>query len=112
MSANNSKTKENLLVRFAAGYIARTANRNALITPTRAELSKDRKRAMIYVSVFPNTAQEAAISFLRRHQRDFFLYLKKEARFSYIPNVHFMFDVGEENRQHLDEITRNEKTTD
>ncbi len=99
-------------MRFAADYIARTANRNTLITPTRATFSKDGKRATVYVSIFPNTAQEAAISFLRRHQRDFFIYLKKEARFSFIPNIHFMFDVGEENRQHLDEIMRNENKTD
>ncbi len=106
MSTHNSQTKEGLLLRFAAGYIARVANRNTLITPTRAELSKDRTHATVYVSIFPSTAQEAAISFLRRHQRDFFIYLKKESRFSHIPSVHFMFDVGEENRQHLDEITR------
>ncbi len=107
MSAHtNNQTKESLLLRFAAEYIARVANRNTLITPTRAMLSKDRTRATVYVSVFPDSAREAAISFLRRHQRGFFIYLKEEARFGHIPNVHFVFDVGEENRQHLDEITR------
>lgn len=107
MGSYNNQTKESLLLRFAAGYIARTANRNTLITPTRATISKDRKQATIYVSIFPNMEKEAAISFLRRHQRGFFTYLKKESRFSHIPNVHFMFDVGEENRQHLDELTQN-----
>lgn len=105
---DSNKTKESLLLRFSAEYIARVANRNILITPTRAVIEKDRTRATVYVSVFPDTAKEAAISFLRRHQRDFFVFLKKEARFSYIPSVHFMFDVGEENRQHIDEITRQE----
>lgn len=108
MSTHSNQTKESLLLRFAAEYIARVANRNTLITPTHVVIPKDKTRATVYVSVFPNTAREAAISFLRRHQKDFFIYLKKEARFSYIPNVHFMFDVGEENRQHIDEITRNE----
>ncbi len=106
MTMHSNQTKESLLLRFAAGYIARTANRNILITPTHATISKDRTQATVYVSVFPNTARDAAIAFLRRHQHDFFEYLKKESRFSHIPNVHFIFDVGEENRQHLDEITR------
>ncbi len=104
MSTYHRQIEEGTLIRFAAGYIARVANRNSLITPTCAVLSKDRTRATIYVSVFPDTAQESAISFLRRHQRDFFMYLKKEARFGYIPSIRFIFDEGEKNRQHLDEL--------
>lgn len=104
MSTFHRQIEEGTLIRFAAGYIARVSNRNSLITPTCAVLSKDSTRANIYISVFPDTAQESAILFLRRHQRDFFMYLKKEARFAHIPSIHFIPDEGEKNRQHLDEL--------
>lgn len=106
MSSHRHQTEEALLVRFAALYIAREANRNTLITPTRAQLSASRTKAVIYVSIFPDATEEKALAFLRRRQHDFFVYLNKEARFSIVPGIRFELDLGEKNRQHLDEISR------
>jgi len=106
MRGHHDRSEETLLTRLAASYIAREANRNALITPTRTILSPSRAKATIYVSVFPDTAVDSAISFLKRHQHNFFEYLKKESRLSPIPGIRFEFDFGEKNRQRLDEISR------
>ena len=40
----------------AAEFLAREANRNSLITVTRTELSEDGKRAIVYITVFPELA--------------------------------------------------------
>ncbi|HQU07913.1 MAG: hypothetical protein B7X04_02920 [Parcubacteria group bacterium 21-54-25] len=106
MSGHRDQAEEALLMRLAARYIAREANRDSLITPTRATLAPGRTKATVYVSVFPDTAVESALSFLRRRQHDFFEFLKKESRLSPIPGVRFEFDLGEKNRQHLDDISR------
>ncbi len=95
-----------LIQRLAAAYIAREANRDTLITPTRVSLSDDGKRATIYVGVFPDTKKAAALAFLARHVHDFREHLKKEARFAHLPSVHFEFDEGERERQHLDELSQ------
>ncbi|MBU6323123.1 MAG: ribosome-binding factor A [Patescibacteria group bacterium] len=105
MSRHNDKAME-LIRHVAAAYIAREANRDALITPTRVALSDDGMRAMVYVSVFPDTSRSAALSFLSRHTPDFHEYLKKESRFARLPSVRFAFDEGEENRRHLDDLSR------
>lgn len=106
MSGHHNQVKEALLVRFASLYIAREANRSVLITPIRATLSANRAKAIIYVSVFPDTALKSALSFLNRRRSDFFKFLKKESRISRIPSIQFEFDFGEKNRQRLDELSR------
>ena len=92
------------MTELAARYIAREAGRSTLITPTRSEISSDRKHATVFVSVFPDGEREHALSFLARHKDLFRDFLKKEGRFAILPYVRFEFDYGEENRQHLDEL--------
>lgn len=105
MSIRDDKAAS-VLVHLAATYIAREAGRDTLITPTRADIGKDRKNATVYVSVFPDSEKTHALAFLDRHRDLFREYLKKEARFSILPRVTFQFDEGEAQRQHLDEISR------
>ena len=95
-----------LLIERAGEYISREAGRGTLITPTRADVSRDGKNATIYVSVFPESDKEHAVEFLKRHKDEFREYLKKKARLSRIPFVTFEFDAGEAHRQHLDEISK------
>lgn len=105
MSIRDEKTTS-LLIQFAADFIAREAGRTTLITPTRADISRDHKNTTIYVSVFPDSDRENAVAFLNRNRDEFRTYLKKEARFSMLPRVTFEFDAGEQHRQHLDEISK------
>jgi ribosome-binding factor A len=93
------------LMHLAAEYIALEAARGSLITPTRIDMSPDRKNATIFVSVFPDTASALALSFLTRHRDPFREYLKKHGRFSILPFIKFELDYGERNRQRLDELS-------
>lgn len=94
------------LMHLAGEYIAREAGRGTLITPTRAEVSRDGKNATVFVSVFPDTDTEHALEFLARHSKNFREYMKKESRLSRLPRVRFEHDAGEKHRQHLDELSR------
>lgn len=95
-----------MLVHLAADFIAREAGRKTLITPTRAAIGRDRKNATIFISVFPDADTAHAVEFLERHADDFRDFMKTEARFSFLPRVRFEEDLGEKNRQHLDDISR------
>ena len=94
------------LTEHAANYIAREAGRTTLITPTRSNISRDGKNATIYVSVYPEEQKDHALLFLKRHKDLFRDYLKKAARFPRLPYITFEFDYGEQNRQHLDELSK------
>lgn len=101
----NVKAAE-MLTHLAAEYIAREAGRESLITPTRADLSPDRKNVTIYVSVFPDSAEKLALDFLTRHKDLFRDYLKDHSRLGILPYIKFDLDYGERNRQRLDELSR------
>lgn len=91
---------------LAGEFIAREAGRTTLITPTRAEYGNDRKHATIFVSVFPDSETEHALAFLARNEREFRDFLKEHGRFSILPFVKFENDYGEDNRQRLDELSK------
>lgn len=104
MSIRDERTAAQL-VELAGKFITREAGRTTLITPLRADISPDHKNATIYVSVFPDDEKEHALAFLARNRDEFREFLKK-ARFSTLPFIKFEFDYGEQNRQHLDELSR------
>lgn len=105
MSFIRDNKTTSLLVHLAGMFIAREAGRGTLITPTRAEISRDHKHVTIFVSVFPTEHKDDALAFLLRRKDDFRDFLKKESRLGRLPFITFEFDYGEANRQHLDEIT-------
>lgn len=93
-----------IITELAAKYVAREAGRSTLITPTRTVLS-DRKHATVFVSVFPESETEHALKFLNRHRDNFRNTLKKQSRLMILPFIEFQEDIGERNRQRLDEIS-------
>ena len=106
MSQIRDERAASILLEAAAKYISMEAGRSTLITPTRTYISSDRKDAIIYVSVFPSEESNHAIGFLMRHKDMFRTYLKKEARFARLPYIRFEIDRGEQNRQHLDDLSK------
>lgn len=88
----------------AAEFLAREANRNTLITVTRAETSSDGKRVNIFISVFPDAMEEQAVKFANRNRTELSDFFKKRVK-GLPPHVEFVIDRGEKNRQRLDELT-------
>lgn len=93
------------LAHLAAEYLARESNRMPMITVTRADLSNDRKRATIYVSIFPDEQIPQALEYLARqdkHLRDF---LATKSKWRMLPVLSFALDEGERSRQRLDKLS-------
>jgi ribosome-binding factor A len=91
---------------LAAQYLSREAGRTTLLTATRTDLSLNGRQAMIYVSVFPESENKHALTFLGRHEQSFRDFLKKEARLSTLPFIKFVIDPGEANRAILEELAK------
>ena len=85
--------------------MAREATPQSLITVTATSLSNDHKRAVIYLTVLPDSAEPQAIAFANRHRRDFAQFFSKSVRGANIPHVEFVLDRGEKMRQRLDELS-------
>jgi ribosome-binding factor A len=94
-----------MLAHTAAEFINLESNRESLITVTRSSLSNDKKRALIYISVLPETYEESALSFLKRKRNELRAFLKKKTRLRFLPQLDFTIDYGEKNRLALEALS-------
>ena len=89
-----------------ATFIEAESNKQSLITITNVDLTRDFKTATLFVTVFPEHKEQAAIDFLHRKGTEVRNQLKKHTRLPVIPHVDFEIDKGEKSRQRLDELSR------
>lgn len=85
--------------------MAREANRNTLITVTRTDMSEDGKRAIIYITVFPDSGEAAALKFANRNRGELGKFLTERTKGMRIPKFEFEIDLGDKNRRRLDELS-------
>lgn len=97
-----------LLAHHAAQFFARESNATSLITVTRAELSPDFKRATIFLSVLPESAEESVLAFAKRNRTELRAFMH-DAGVRQPPFLEVEIDYGEKNRQAVDEATREKK---
>lgn len=106
MSANRHEKIQEALRIAAAEFLVREATHQSLITVTRTLVSDDSKRGTIFITVFPDTLENAAVAFANRHRGEFAEFFKKKVRGAFPPHVEFVIDMGEKNRQRLDELSQ------
>lgn len=104
MNNRHEKIQEALRI-AAAEFLVREATHQSLVTVTRTLVSDDGKRGTIYITVFPESFEEAAVAFANRHRGEFADFFKKKVRGAFPPHVEFVIDLGEKNRQRLDELS-------
>lgn len=78
----------------------------ALVTVMRSTITPDLKRVTIFVSVLPKSREDDMLKTLKRLRTDFHDYLKAKTVLRNVPTVDFVIDIGEINRQKIDELTR------
>ena len=94
------------IAHLAGDFFARESNGQSLVTVTRADVSHDLKTVTVYFSVLPEKYEEAVLNFAKRKRTDFREYLKKHSVLRYLPTIDFALDMGEKNRQKIEELTR------
>ena len=109
MSSLKTAKMEALFAEMAAEFINRESAGQSLITVTHAEESNRGRLMTIFVTVLPTTREAAALDFLGRKKREFGTYVMGHAKMRFLPKVAFALDVGEKNRQRMDEISHQEE---
>jgi ribosome-binding factor A len=108
MSEGNQRTEKvsNQIKELTAQFLSRENNRTSLITVTHANVSPDLKRATIFITVLPTSKEIPALGFVKRNLKDIRDFLKKNMPIKIIPFLDVEIDVGEKNRQKIDELLR------
>jgi ribosome-binding factor A len=97
----------NQIKELAAQFLERENDRTSLITLTAASCSPDLKRATIFITVLPNSKEGAALGFVKRQLKALREFLRKNMPMKVIPFLEVKIDLGEKNRQKIDELLRN-----
>lgn len=105
MSTIKDQRFEEILRDLAARFLALESNRTSLITVTRVGTADHGAQATIYFTVLPESAEAAALDFLKRKRSEFRDYVKEHARLMRIPFFDFEIDKGEKARQKIDAAT-------
>ncbi len=106
-SFKTAKT-EALFAELAAKFINRESSGQGLITVTGAKESNKGRMLTIFVTVLPTNREHAALDFLSRKKREFGAYVSEQAKLRFLPGLAFALDLGEKNRQRLDELLQRE----
>ncbi len=99
---------KDIIKTLAAEFVERESNRTSLITITHVELIDRGREARIYVTVLPDSMSDDALDFLKRMRSDLRSYVTEKSRLFRIPKFDFLLDVGEKNRQRIEEISHGE----
>ncbi len=94
---------------LAAEFLNRNSTRTALLTVTNIDLSPDLKNVTILLSVMPRDKEHGAVDFANRHRAEFLEHIKKHSKLRFLPFIEFAPDLGEQNRQRVDELLMKDK---
>ncbi len=94
---------------IAQDFFQRESSGASLLTVTRSEVSADMKNGTIFISVLPESKEQAALDFARRMRSELRHYVMKRLPVKVIPFFEVEIDYGEKNRIHVDELLRKEK---
>lgn len=89
---------------LSSTFFSRIAGPQSMITVTNVQLLSRGGKAEILITVLPESMEEKALDFANRQLSDFREYVKKNSRIARIPFFEVKIDVGEKNRQRIDEI--------
>src|ERR1041385_5018556 len=98
---NRNERATQLIRKSAEEYIAREAGPQSLITVTQANLSSDIAHATVYITVFPEEKEDAALALMQRHVEEYKAFLRTRAKLPRVPHVEFKIDQGQKNFERL-----------
>lgn len=96
----------NRIKELAAEFLNREASRTSLLTVISADCSPDLKRAKIFITVLPVEREKAGLAFVQRKLPELREFLKRNLEIKNIPFLSVAIDLGEKNRQKIDELLR------
>ncbi len=104
---SNRQEKVNKLIKeLIAGFLNRERSNASLISVTSINVSPDLKKATVFISVLPTSQEKTALLFAKRKKPEMREFLKQNMQTKNVPFLEVELDLGEKNRQKIDELLR------
>ena len=95
---------QEIIRELAAMYFQRESNGQSLITITGVEVFNHGSKARILITVLPVEKEADALAFAHRQLTEFREHVMKNSRIGRVPFFEVAIDIGEKNRQRMDEM--------
>lgn len=89
----------------AAEFFLRESNKTALLTVTGTAIEEKGRRAVIFITVYPDSAEKNALAFAKRKRTELLQCLKERFKLERLTRVEVSLDAGEKNRQRIDRLS-------
>ena len=99
---NHNEKMQELIRGYVGQYMSRESGTGSLITVTGVVMSPDGKNATILFTTIPESKQNAALGFFKRHLGEMREYIKKNIATHTIPYLDVKIDLGEKSSGCLD----------
>lgn len=100
------------VLKVSQDFFQKESSGLSLITVTNANVSRALDHTTIFISVLPESKEQAALDFAKRMRSDLRQEIKKRIPVKIIPHVEVELDYGEKNRQHIDALSRETKLSE
>lgn len=108
MTAPREEKLNTHLQKTLAQFIREELGVSPLVSVTRVEVARGLRSARAFITVFPDTDATAALATLEKKYGALMRYLAAHLRIKYLPSVSFEIDIGEKNRQRIEELLKEE----
>lgn len=105
MSEVRTQRLKDELKALGAQFLELGSNGSSLLTVTDVRLSGDQKNATILFTTLPESFEKTALEFAKRKRSEFKQFIRDKSRIPRIPHIDFEIDLGERNRQRIDELS-------
>ncbi len=96
---------ESLLAQKVGEFLSMEAGNMSLITVTRVAYNDKTKHATVFITVLPDSQEKTALAFAKRKSSDMREWMKEKVLMGSLPVFEFVIDIGEKNRQRVDDIS-------
>ena len=102
MTSFRKERLEEIVRDYASRWFAAESNRKSMITITRVSANDKGNMVTVFMTVFPENQEEAALDFARRNRPEFRAFVRHNSRLMKTPFFDFEIDRGEKARQKID----------
>jgi len=93
-----------LLGRAAAEFFQLEVGKQSLVTVTSCNISPDLRQGTIFISVLPESEEEAVLRFAIRKRTELRNFIRGKTRLKVVPFLDVELDKGEQNRRRIDTL--------
>ncbi len=109
-TARRQEKMKSLLRKLISEFLLRVDFEKKIISVTEVQISENLRFAKIFLSVYPENGALKILESVKSKTGEIKKYLASKIKIKFMPEVEFIIDAGEKNRQRIEELLKKQIT--